>query len=74
MTNRTYQIDELLNTSPCGFLSFADDGTIVMVDATLLQLLGYETDELRERKMGVADSRYESTFIGSYKTHPQAGL
>ncbi|MCZ0900501.1 PAS domain S-box protein, partial [Microcoleus sp. HI-ES] len=41
----------LLNTSPCGFLSFADEGTIVMVNATLLQLLGYETDELRGQKM-----------------------
>ncbi|WP_445306125.1 diguanylate cyclase domain-containing protein [Microcoleus vaginatus] len=51
MANMTYQIDELLNKSPCGFLSFADDGTILMVNATLLQLLGYETDELRERKM-----------------------
>src|SRR6476661_1446704 len=47
----TYQIDERLNTSPCGFLSFADDGTIVMVNATLLQLLGHETEELREQKM-----------------------
>lgn len=51
MANMTYQIDDLLNTSPCGFLSFADDGTIVMVNATLLQLLGHETDELREQKM-----------------------
>lgn len=51
MANMTYQIDELLNTSPCGFISFADDGTILTVNATLLQLLGYETDELRERKM-----------------------
>ncbi|WP_339382701.1 diguanylate cyclase domain-containing protein [Microcoleus asticus] len=47
----TDHIDELLNISPCGFLSFADDGTIVMVNATLLQLLGHETDELRERKI-----------------------
>jgi len=51
MANMTYQIDELLNTSPCGFLSFADDGKILMVNATLLQLLGRETDELRGQKM-----------------------
>ncbi|MEG3985963.1 diguanylate cyclase [Microcoleus sp. S28C3] len=51
MANMTDHIDELLNISPCGFLSFTDDGTIVMVNATLLQLLGHETDELRERKM-----------------------
>ncbi|WP_333306211.1 diguanylate cyclase domain-containing protein [Microcoleus sp. B7-D4] len=51
MANMTYQIDELLNTSPCGFLSFADDGTILMVNATLVQLLGHEPDELRGQKM-----------------------
>lgn len=51
MANMTYQIDELLNTSPCGFLSFADDGTIIMVNATLLQLLGHESDELRGQKV-----------------------
>ncbi|MTJ46759.1 PAS domain-containing protein, partial [Dolichospermum sp. UHCC 0259] len=47
----TYQIDELLNTAPCGFLSFTDDGTIVIVNATLLELLGYKLDELLGRKI-----------------------
>jgi PAS domain S-box-containing protein len=39
-------MDELLNNAPCGFLVFADDGKIVEVNATLLNLLGYERDEL----------------------------
>ena len=39
-------MDDLLDTAPCGFLSFADDGRIVSVNATLLELLGYERDEL----------------------------
>jgi PAS domain S-box-containing protein len=39
-------MDELLNTAPCGFLSFTDDGKIVLANATLLALLGYERDEL----------------------------
>lgn len=38
--------DILLNNAPCGFISFRDCGEIVLVNATLLQLLGYETDSL----------------------------
>jgi PAS domain S-box-containing protein len=39
-------MDDLLNTAPCGFLSFTDDGKIVLANATLLELLAYERDEL----------------------------
>jgi PAS domain S-box-containing protein len=39
-------MDDLLNHAPCGFLSFVDDGTVTAVNATLLQMLGYEADEL----------------------------
>jgi PAS domain S-box-containing protein len=39
-------MDDLLNTAPCAFLSFNDDGRIVLVNATLLDLLGYEQGEL----------------------------
>ncbi|WP_353931369.1 diguanylate cyclase [Okeanomitos corallinicola TIOX110] len=46
-----HHINELLNNAPCGFLSFTDDGTIVMVNATLSALLGYENDELNRRKI-----------------------
>jgi PAS domain S-box-containing protein len=42
-------MDDLLNTAPCGFLSFADDGHVVLVNDTLLGLLGYERDELLGR-------------------------
>jgi PAS domain S-box-containing protein len=42
-------MDDLLNTAPCGFLSFADDGRIVSANDTLLGLLGYERDELLGR-------------------------
>ena len=44
-------MDELLNTAPCGFLSFADDGEIVMANATLLDSLGYDPEELRGRRV-----------------------
>jgi signal transduction histidine kinase len=33
-------IGDLLNTAPCGFLTFAEDGTIQLANDTLLQLLG----------------------------------
>ncbi|MCA1618255.1 MAG: response regulator [Acidobacteria bacterium] len=39
-------MDELLNTAPCGFLSFTDDGLIALVNDTLLGLLGHGRDEL----------------------------
>jgi signal transduction histidine kinase len=39
-------MDERLNHAPCGFLSFADDGTVTAVNATLLGMLGYDADEL----------------------------
>jgi PAS domain S-box-containing protein len=39
-------MDDLLNTAPCGFLSFTDDGRVVLVNDTLLALLGYGRGEL----------------------------
>jgi PAS domain S-box-containing protein len=39
-------MDDLLNTAPCGFISFTDDGRVVLVNETLLALLGYERGEL----------------------------
>ncbi len=40
-------MDYLLNTAPCGFLSFTDDGKINMVNVTLLKILGYSPEELQ---------------------------
>ncbi|MBA3530649.1 MAG: response regulator [Ardenticatenales bacterium] len=39
-------MDSLLDNAPCGFLSFTDTGTIVGINATLLELLGYSPGEL----------------------------
>ena len=39
-------MDELLNTAPCGFISFADDGRVLVVNATLLGWLGLVEEEL----------------------------
>jgi PAS domain S-box-containing protein len=42
-------MDSLLDTAPCGFLTFADDGAILMVNSTLLEWLGVEQGELEGR-------------------------
>ena len=39
----------LLDQAPCGFVSFADDGTITVANATLAQMLGYRRGELEGR-------------------------
>lgn len=39
-------MDPQLNIAPCGYLLFADDGTMVEVNATLADLLGYTRVEL----------------------------
>jgi PAS domain S-box-containing protein len=44
-------VDPLLDTAPCGFVSFGDDGKILAVNATLLGWLGYSIGELRDRHM-----------------------
>jgi PAS domain S-box-containing protein len=42
-------MEELLDTAPCGFLSFDDDGTILAINTTLLELLGHDRGELHGR-------------------------
>jgi signal transduction histidine kinase len=44
-------VDSLLDTAPCGFISFADDGTIRAANATLRAMLGYARDELPGRRL-----------------------
>src|SRR5687767_3085701 len=39
-------MDERLDSAPCGFLSFAADGTVTSINRTLLEILGYERGEL----------------------------
>jgi PAS domain S-box-containing protein len=39
-------VDDLLDTAPCGYLAFGDDGVLVLVNRTLLEMLGYQRDEL----------------------------
>lgn len=39
-------MEALLNTAPCGFLRFSDQGNILQINASLLSTLGYSADEL----------------------------
>ncbi len=57
---------DILDTAPCGFLSFADDGTILQANATLLQWLGVEWKELKGRSIETLFSTGGRVF---YQTH-----
>ena len=39
-------VDDLLNSAPCGFFSFTDDGTLMAVNDTLLGVLGHDRGDL----------------------------
>ena len=71
------QIEELLNKAPCGFLSFTDDGIIVLANFTLSQLLGYEANSLLGKKFETIlpiASRifYQTHFFPILKLHNKA--
>lgn len=59
-------MDELLNSAPCGFLSFTDDGKLVLVNDTLLGLLEYARGELLGRHVESLLSLASRIF---YQTH-----
>lgn len=70
-------MDELLNNAPCGFLSLADDGRVLAVNATLLGWLGYEEGELSGRHFETllpAGGRifYQTHFFPLLKLHGRA--
>ena len=59
-------LDPLLDSAPCGFVSFLDDGRVRVANRTLLDMLGYSLEE-------VLDKHIESMLaMGSrifYQTH-----
>jgi PAS domain S-box-containing protein len=70
-------MDDLLNYAPCGFLSFADDGSILTINATLLGWLGYESEELTGRHIETLMGRgarifYQTHFFPALKLHGKA--
>ncbi|MBW3656400.1 MAG: PAS domain-containing sensor histidine kinase, partial [Gemmatimonadetes bacterium] len=70
-------LGELLDQAPCGFASFADDGTITAANATLAAMLGYGPGELRGRRieslMGVGTRIfYQTHFFPLVRLHGHA--
>ena len=60
------RMEDLINTAPCGFLSFDDDGRLLLVNATLQDLLDYELAELQGRHV---DSLLPIASRIFYQTH-----
>ena len=59
-------MNDLLDSAPCGFVSFADDGSIQTINATLLGMLGYPG--------GALDGRHIQSILSAgarifYQTH-----
>jgi PAS domain S-box-containing protein len=57
---------DLLDQAPCGFVSFADDGTITVANTTLAEMLGYPRAELEGRRIESLMSVGARIF---YQTH-----
>ena len=60
LTQRAEEITDLYDRAPCGYHSLAADGTIVAVNQTELDLLGYSREEFVGHKVGefmTAESR-----------------
>jgi PAS domain S-box-containing protein len=59
--------DPALERAPCGFLSVADDGTVLTVNATLLDILGFDRAEVIgrpvERLFGVGTRIFYQTHL-----------
>ena len=60
------QMDARLDSAPCGYLVFNDDGKVVLVNATLRQWLGYDVGEIEGQHIGALLSAGGRIF---YQTH-----
>lgn len=72
-----HQIDDILNKVPCGFLSLNDDSKILAINYTLLEILGYQFNELHGQKIESilpVGSRifYQTHFSPLLKLHNKA--
>lgn len=70
-------MDELLDNAPCGFLSFADDGNILTVNATLLGWLGRDAADILGRHVEALFPPggrifYQTHFFPILKLHGRA--
>ncbi|GEN82565.1 hypothetical protein SLU01_08770 [Sporosarcina luteola] len=59
-------MDEQLNFAPCGYLSLDDDGTILAINETLLNLLGHNLHELQGKHIDLILSNASRSFSQLY--------
>ena len=70
-------VGDLLDTAPCGFVSFTDDGVVEYINSTLLERLGYARDDVLNHHIEtlmVVGSRifYQTHFFPLLKLHGRA--
>jgi len=78
-------IEDIYQNSPCGFMSIYADGTIISVNDTLLNWLGFEREELigdkkfqggvdrRQKVSGPSDYRWKNLFSDTFKPFTATG-
>jgi PAS domain S-box-containing protein len=59
-------VQDLLNTLPCGFVTFAHDGVVIAANQTLLDMLGYSHEEVLQKPVEQLFSVGTRIF---YQTH-----
>jgi PAS domain S-box-containing protein len=77
MTSDRATLDPLLDTAPCGFVSFLDDGRVRVANRTLLDMLGYSREELMGKHIELilaVGSRifYQTHFFPLLRLHGRA--
>ena len=77
VTQERPALDPLLDAAPCGFISFLDDGRVCVANRTLLDMLGYSLDEVRDRHVEsilAVGSRifYQTHFFPLLRLHGRA--
>jgi PAS domain S-box-containing protein len=70
-------VDDILDEAPCGFVSFADDGTVRIVNTTLLSMVGYDREEVVGRRIEAmltvgARIFYQTHFFPLLRLHGHA--
>jgi PAS domain S-box-containing protein len=77
VSDATTPVEPLLDSAPCGFVSFADDGRVRAANATLLEMLGLTRDEVVGRHIETiltvgARIFYQTHFFPLLRLHGRA--
>ena len=63
-------MNDIIDSLPAGYLSFADDGTIVQANAALLRLLGYAPGEIEGLRVEQLLPPGNDVVFNTYQTDP----